>query len=131
LDAGAQVPLTFYRGGEPQTATITIAELPPAPEILATLGFNVHERPLDNEGHGTCVEIDSVISGSPAFHKGLRPRVRILAVGTNPVPVTTLAEFETAVRKTDLSRGLPLVVQYLDGRRGGVVFEFGKPKPQP
>jgi serine protease Do len=131
LDAGAQVPLTFYRGGEPQTATVTIAELPPAPEILATLGFNVQERPLDNEGHGTCVEIDSVISGSPAFHKGLRPRVRILAVGTNPVPVTTLAEFETAVRKTDLSRGLPMVVQYQDGRRGGVVFEFGKPKPQP
>jgi serine protease Do len=131
LDAGAQVPLTFYRGGEPQTATITIAELPPAPEILATLGFTVRERRVESDGHGTFVEIDRVISGSAAFHKGMRPGMRIVAVGTTPEPVTTLAEFEAAVMKTDLRRGLPLVMQSPDGRSGAVVLELGKANAQP
>ena len=52
LDAGTQVPLTFYRGGEPTTATVTIAELPAEPELLATLGFGVREvrdQAVDNE----------------------------------------------------------------------------------
>ena len=131
LDAGAQVPLTFYRGGAPQTATVTIAELPSAPEILVTLGFVVRERPVDNKGHETVVEIDRVIAGSPAFHKGLRPGMRIVSVGTTPEPVTTLAEFEAAVRKTDLARGLPMIVQSPDGRSGAVLLDFGKPNAHP
>jgi serine protease Do len=134
LDAGAKVPLIFYRGGEPKTTTVTIGELPAEPEILATLGFNVHEvreRQVDNVGHGTYVEINRVISGSPAFHKGLRPGMRIVAVGTVPEPVTTLAEFEAAVGKTDLSRGLPMVLQTPDGRRGAVVVESGNANTEP
>jgi S1-C subfamily serine protease len=134
LDPGAKVPLTFYRGGEPTTASITIAELPAEPELLATLGFNVREvsdHSVDNTGRGSYIEIDRVISGSPAFHKGLRPGMRVVAVGTNPEPVTTLAEFEAAVTRTDLSRGLPLVLQSPDGRRGAVVLEFGKANGQP
>jgi serine protease Do len=131
LDAGAQVPITFYRAGAPQTATVTIAELPPAPEVLVALGFNVREHPADKEGTGPYVEIDRVISGSPAFEKGLRPGMRIVAVGTTPDPVATLSDFEAAVRKTDLGRGLPLMIQSADGRRGGVVLEFAKPNTQP
>ena len=57
--------------------------------------------------------------------------MRIAAVGTNPEPVTTLVEFEAAVSKTDLGRGLPLVLQSPDGRHGTVVLEFGKANTQP
>jgi serine protease Do len=131
LDPGAKVPLTFYRGGEPQTTTVTVAELPAAPEVLAALGFNVRERPLDNGGNGTYIEVDLVINGSAAFHKGLRPGMRIVAVGTNPEDVTTISEFEAAVSKTDPSRGLHLVLQSPDGRRAGVVVEFGKANTKP
>ena len=67
------------------------------------------------------IEIDQVVTGGPAFQEGLRPGTRILAVGEKPpVPVRTLAEFEVAVGKLDLSRGLPLVVQSGDGRPRGV-----------
>ena len=30
---------------------------------------------------GPCIEIDQVVTGSPAFQFGLRPGMRILAVG--------------------------------------------------
>jgi serine protease Do len=126
LDAGSQVPLTFYRDGKAESATITIAELPPAPEVLSSLGFGVHERPADKDSGGTVVEIDRVIAGSPAFQAGLRPGMRILAVGERPDPVGTLSEFEVAIRKVDPSRGVPLVVQSPDGRQGPVRLGTGK-----
>jgi serine protease Do len=124
LDAGAQVPITFYRDGQSQTATITIAELPQSPELLFSLGLGLRERPSDEkEGAKSVIEIDRVITGSPAFKFGLRPGMRILAIGKPPVPVSTLAEFEAAVRKLDVSHaGLRLDVQLPDGRVGAVTL---------
>jgi serine protease Do len=116
LDAGAQVPLTFYREGKSQTASVTIAELPPAPEVLLSLGFGVRERATPKEGGGTVIEIDRVVPASPAFQEGLRAGMLIVGVGEKPEPVTTLAEFETSVRKLDLRRGLALLVRTPDGQ---------------
>jgi len=113
LDVGARVPLTYYREGKAHTIKVTIDELPPAPEILTLLGFRVRARTAA-EGSGSALEIDQVIAGSPAFQGGLRPGMRILAIGA--VAVKTLAEFEEAVRKVDPSRGLTFVVQSPDGR---------------
>ncbi len=45
LDVGSEVPVNFYRDGAAKTAQVKIVELPPAPEVLATFGFGVRERP--------------------------------------------------------------------------------------
>jgi serine protease Do len=113
LDVGAQVPLTYYREGKPHTVKVTIDELPPAPEVLTSLGLRVRSRSA-SDGGGSAIEVDQVVAGSASFQAGLRPGMRILAVGD--VRVNTLAEFEVAIRKLDPSRGLTFVVQTADGR---------------
>ena len=114
LDVGAQVPVTYYRAGKTQTATVTIDELPPAPEVLSSLGFNVRPHPAGPDGVAASIEIDQVVAGGPAFQVGLRPRMRILAVGKESV--ATIPQFEIAVRKINPRLGLPLLVQTTDGR---------------
>jgi serine protease Do len=116
LDVGSEVSVSFYRDGKAHTANVRIAELPPAPEVLTSYGFGVRERAAGGESPARVIEIDQVVAGSPAFHEGLRPGMRILAVGENPEPVASLAALETAIRKLDLSRGLPIVIQTNDGR---------------
>jgi serine protease Do len=113
LDVGTYVPVTVYRTGKPQTITVPVDELPPAPEIIASMGFRLRERPAP-DGNGTVLEVDQVIAGSPAHQAGLRPGHRILLVADRPV--NTLAEFEIAVRRIGQGRGLPLVVQSPDGK---------------
>ncbi len=93
---GAEVPLTFYRDGKSKSVTVTIEELPPAPEVLTSLGFRVQARPAP-DGSETLVEINQVVNGSVAFQAGLRPGMRILKVGEEPV--NSLAQFEVAVRQ--------------------------------
>jgi serine protease Do len=112
LDAGARVPLVFYRDGEAKTATVTISELPEAPEADA-LGIHVREAP-DGDGKGTIVEVASVKPGSPAAKADLHPGTRILGVGR--VAVRNLAEFEAAVRGFDPDRGIPFVILGRDSR---------------
>ncbi|MGO9467646.1 MAG: trypsin-like peptidase domain-containing protein [Isosphaeraceae bacterium] len=113
LDVGEHVPLTYYREGKAHTINITVDELPPAPEVLLALGFHVRSGSTA-DGGGSAIEVDQVIAGSSAFQAGLRPGMRILAVGE--ARVNTLSEFEVAVRKLDPSRGLTFVVQSADGR---------------
>jgi serine protease Do len=129
LDVGSKVPLMFYRQGRPQTVTVTIDELPPAPEVLGSLGFHVRPRPAAPDGSGAAIEIDRVIPDSPAYQRGLRPGMRILAVG--PERVDTVAQFETAVRKLDPKQALPLVVQSPDGRGGPVLIGGSGENGQP
>jgi serine protease Do len=116
LDVGSEVSVTYYRDGKAQTAEVTIAELPPAPEILGSLGFGVHERSAPGDGAGSFLEIDKVVAGGPAFQAGLRPGMRILAVGERKEPVSTLSQFEVAVRKLGPERRVSLLVQSNDGR---------------
>ena len=120
LDVGATVPLTYYRDGKPSKVDVTIAELPASPEV-ASLGFTVRER--DNpeaKGSSPTVEVDQVVSASPAFQAGLRPRMRILGVGQRPIH--SLAEFENTVRGFDpgADQPLDLIVQTRDGRVGSI-----------
>ena len=115
LDVGAEVPLTFYRDGKTKTVMVTIDELPPAPEVLTSLGFRVQTQPAP-DGSEMLVEISQVVNGSPAFQAGLRPSMRILKVGEEPVK--SLAQFEVAVRRNDRSQSLPLLIQTPDGRVG-------------
>ncbi len=131
LDAGAQVPMTFYRDGKPQTATVTIAELPQAPELVFSLGLGLRERPADKEGGRTVIEIDRVVAGTTAFNVGMRPGMRILAVGEPPEPVSTLAEYEAALRKLDPGRPVALEVQLADGRVGSVHLDGGSGRKEP
>jgi len=118
MDVGSKVPVTFYRKGEKQAVPVTIAELPPAPEVLASLGFGVRPVP-GGPREAAGLEIDKVFTGSPAYLAGLRPGMRILGVGQEPV--ASPAQFEAAVGKVDLSQGLPLQVQSPDGRVGMVI----------
>ena len=121
LDVGSEVAVNFYRDGAAKTAQVKIVELPPAPEVLATFGFGVQERPARPDRQGPSIEIDQVVTGGPAFQEGLRPGTRILAVGENPpMPVRTLVEFEIAARKLGPTRTLPLVVQAGEGPPRGV-----------
>jgi serine protease Do len=128
MDVGLQVPVTFYRQGERQSLPVTIAELPPAPEVLASFGFRIRPTP-GGHGDAASIEIDQVVTGSPAFRAGLRPGMRILAVGQ--APVATPAQFEAAVAKIDLNGGLPLKVQSPDGRGGMVVVGGPSNSDQP
>ncbi len=104
--------MTFYREGKAQTVKVTIDELPSAPEVSTLLGFRVRSR--STAGGKSALEIDQVITDSPAFQAGLRPGMRIVVVGK--APVATLAEFESAARQFEPSRGLTVVVQTADGR---------------
>jgi serine protease Do len=129
LGVGSHVPVTIYRDGKSQTTTVTIDELPPAPEVLALLGFHVRPRPASPEGGEAAVEIDQVVNGGPASQAGLRPGMRIVAIGQEPV--ATVGQFEVAARKFDPRRGLPLIVQAPDGRGGRVVVGGGRDSGQP
>ncbi len=75
---------------------MTLDALPPAPEVLAAFGFRV--RPVTGgRDEGSGIEIDQVVTGSPAFLAGLRPGMRILDVGREPV--ATVGQFEAADRQ--------------------------------
>lgn len=84
--------------------------------MLLPFGFGLRERPADRNANGSVVEIEHVVAGSPAYRAGLRPGVQILAVGGEPV--YNLADFERAISKLDVERGLALQWRSTDGRTG-------------
>ncbi len=112
-EVGSRVPLEYYRDGQVHQSLVTVSELPPAPEVIPSLGLSLKERPAEGS-ESAAVEIDQVIVGSPAFRAGLRPRMLILGVGKERV--ANLAELENAVRRNDPRQGLPLLVQTPDHR---------------
>ena len=120
LDAGAQVPMTFYRDGKAQTATVTIAELPPDTGIALFAGPRRPRASRRQRGWPDRHRDRQVVTGSPAFKVGMRPGMRILAVGDPPEPVNTLAEFEAALRKLDPAAACRSRSRYADGRVGSV-----------
>jgi serine protease Do len=131
LDVGADVVVDFYRAGKPMTAHVQIAELPPVPEVLSIYGFGLRERSTNRGGHGTVIEVDTVVTGGPAFQQGLRPGMRILGVGDQqPLPVRTFAEFEAAVLKLDPRAGLPLIVQSGDDQPRGIRLMTSRSRPK-
>ena len=119
LDVGSQIPVTFYRKGEKQSLPVTIAEMPPGARGAGVLRLPGWVPAPAGPPDAASLEIDQVVSGSPAFQAGLRPGMRILAVGQEPV--ATPDQFEAAIRKLDLGQGVPLKVQSTDGRVGMVL----------
>ncbi len=111
---GTSVPVEYVREGKHQTCDVVIQELPPAPEIIPSLGLKLKERPAASPDGQSVIEVEEVIVGSPAFQAGIRPRMLVLAVGKSRV--STLSQLEDAVRGLELSQGIPLVVQATDGR---------------
>ena len=91
----------------------------------------LRERPADKEGGRGFIEVDQVVTGSTAFKVGMRPGMRILSVGEPPERISTLAEFEAAVRKLDPARGISLEVQLPDGRVGSVRLSGADCKNEP
>ena len=113
LDVGPQVPVTFYREGEQQTVTVTIAELPDCARGADVLGFRVRSRPA-GERKGDGPRDRPGRPGSPAFQAGLRPGMRIL--GRRPAARPDAGRVRGRRPKVDLDRGLPLVILAGDGR---------------
>ncbi len=88
LEPGSEVPVEYVRQGERRTAKAAIAEMPGDP-ILAYFGFSVKDGPPDPQGG---VVVDAVNPGTPAERSGLKPGLRIAAVG--PRRVFSKAEFD-------------------------------------
>jgi serine protease Do len=116
---GTVVPLEIIRDGARQIVTVTIGDLSgPQVPSLTSYGFRIREiPPIGDQPNGSIV-IDQVFRGSPAARAGLRPRLRILAVGRTEVH--TKAEFEKASEAFSIEKGLPLRVQTPDGQEGPV-----------
>ena len=116
LAIGSTVPLDLVRDGKRESLRVTIAEMPDrdAP-VPSALGIGLREVPADeSEGREGTLQIDRVLGGSPAARAGLRPGLRVLAVGQSPV--RTKAEFDAAVAGADPSRGVLLRVRTPDGK---------------
>jgi len=106
LDVGAQVPVEYARGGAIRTATVKIAELPESPEA-EVLGFHLKESPIQ-DGKGTILEVDRIVPDGPAAQAGVRPGMKVIGIGRQPV--RSLTEFSAIISNVDLDRGLPLVI---------------------
>lgn len=123
LAVGSHVPIGFYRDGKRKTVDVTIAEFPGMP-VLVSFGFRVREIPKEERlDSGGSLEIDQVVLESPAARAGLRPGLKILAVGRTPVQ--TKAEYDAAVAALNPEQGLPLLVQTPDGQTGSVSIGAG------
>jgi serine protease Do len=118
LGAGVHVPLVYYRDGEERTVDVTVAAVPTNPDF-PRLGFRVREG-LGPDRKQTVVEVDRVVSASPAFAAGIRPGMAIL--GVDKTPVHSALELLSILKDYDLERGLVLVVRTPDGRFGPVTI---------
>ena len=123
--------MTFYRDGKPQTATVTIAELPQAPELVFSLGLGLRERPADKEGGRTVIEIDRVVTGTTAFNVGMRPEcvswpsANLRSRSVHSPNMRPLYENSTP------DAPWPLEVQLADGRVGSVHLDGSSGKKEP
>src|SRR5262249_33487121 len=84
--AGTAVPLTVIRNGAKVNLNATIAELP----VLLTLGLRLRDLPPEFArtfpgSPEKAVIVEHVDPNSPSAIAGLRPRVRVVAIGKSPV----------------------------------------------
>jgi serine protease Do len=128
LAAGTKVPVTVIRNGTSKTLQATIAELP----TLLAHGLVIRDlQPEDlrvlPDTPEKAVGILHVEPGSAADRAGIMSHVRILAVGQTPV--ATKAECDAAAAKLDLSAGIPLRLQTLEGRQFEVQLQGHAAQP--
>ncbi len=104
LEPGAEVPVTFFRGGAERTVRAAIAEMPPDP-VVAYFGFEVKDGPPDPQGG---VVVDRVVPGSPAEKSGLSPGLRVVLIGNRRF--YSKADFDNAMGQLVGAQGIPLGV---------------------
>jgi serine protease Do len=112
---GKDAEITYFRAGAKATARATVGELSTAGlPVVIDFGFRVREIPT-GKGNDTprVLVVDQVARGSPASRAGLRPGLRVLAVGKTEVH--TLAEFDKAAAAFNPQVGLPLRIQLPNG----------------
>jgi len=104
LAAGSAVPLGYLRSGKERQAEVSIAEMPPDLSI-AFFGFSVKDAEPDPSGS---IVVDAVVPGTPAEKAGLRPGLRIFAIGRRRI--FSKAEFDVAIAQFGGVGGVPLGV---------------------
>jgi serine protease Do len=134
---GTAVPLTVIRNGKEVKLTVTVKQQPPNYGVIARddgeqgqlesesqqfneLGLEV--APLTDEvakqlgvKDTAGVVITGVEQGSVAAQAGLEPSMAIVQVGRQPV--ASVEEFEAAVKKASLEKGVLLLVRSAQGSR--------------
>ncbi len=118
LEPGAEVPVKVFRGGREQTIPVAIAEMP-GDRIVAFFGFGVKDSEGDPQGG---VIVDRVVPGSPAEKAGIRPGLKIVAIGNRRV--FSKAEFDVLLSQVGRASDIPFGV-VRDGRLE--VIQLGNP----
>jgi serine protease Do len=118
---GTEVNVDLVRGRERRSVKLVVGEQPGgATPALNQFGFRVREVPAGTDGDPKPgVVIDQVALGSPAARTGLRPGLRVHAVGDTEVH--SLADFEKLVAGYNPAQGLPLRLRLPGGQVVGVV----------
>ncbi len=119
LPIGRAVPLVYYRDGKEVKAQVTIGSMP----ALRLLGMRLRDKPADEGGKPGPI-IDLVQYESPAAREALEPGLRVIAVGETPV--RTKADADAEAEKLDPGAGVPLTVQYPNGRTMKVLIGGGR-----
>lgn len=116
---GRKVTMTIVRNGKEKNIEITVgsreeSELAQTSELGRKLGLTVRTIDADlarqnrlTEGQGVWVE--SVEPNSPAARAGIQPEMVILSV--NRRPVSSVAEFNQALKESEQSKRVVLLVQ--------------------
>jgi len=126
ITPGTEVAVELFRGGARQTIRVVVGELPTnSIPAISPYGFRVRELPPGAGGEPLpTVIIDAVVPGSLAHRAGLRPGLRVEAVGRTEVH--TRAEFDRASAAYTPEQGLPMRVKLADDR--SVAVTVGGPR---
>ncbi|MFO0907191.1 MAG: trypsin-like peptidase domain-containing protein [Isosphaeraceae bacterium] len=113
---GSTVAVEYIREGARKSVNVEVGELSSANlPAITTFGFRVRELPPNATGEPLgSVVIDQIVRGSLAQRAGLRPGMRILAVGKTEVH--SQAQFDQAAAAFTPEAGLPLRVLLPDGQ---------------
>ena len=122
LEVGRSVEVEYLRDSKSAVAKVTVGDLgSEMPLPLEVLGFSVRDVKTD-PGRGdspTILLIDQVDRRSPAEMAGLRPGMRVIAVG--PERINNREDFNLAAMKYDAINGIPLTLGGPTGERVTVV----------
>jgi serine protease Do len=118
---GSEVSLAYVRGEKTDTAKLTVGELPAdADASLTRYGFGLRDLPPGVDGaQSPILVIDRVAMGSLGARAGLRPGLRVVAVGDTEVH--SRVEFDKAAEKYGPAQGLPLTIRTRGGRTETIV----------
>lgn len=104
LPVGSNINISYYRDGKKSTAQLEIAALP----LLRSLGLRLGNDPPEAQRQEPGVSVANVDLASPAFRAGLRPRQRLIAVGSRTV--NSRSEAEAVAERFDPAKGISLEI---------------------